>query len=219
MTRQQKQHVPIPKNSLFRGERRRVCRVGRKSLEHPVTFQRVRVVGSQSPRDENLFKLKQRLDMFRVLQIVAIVASLDAANAVYRDNVSIELSMIPASQTLLPNFVGFSIEVPSTPIMLGQFPGPPRKSFANLMTFLQRLNGPGAPGPVVRPGGSSADNSVWAPSEEECRRRPANVTYCINATDLMSYAQAVPLWNGKITLDVSFRSPNVTLSSSVAHAG
>ena len=102
--------------------------------------------------------------------------------------------------------------------MLGPFPGPPRRSFVNLMRFLQTLSGPSAAGPIIRPGGSSADTSEWLPTPEACAARDVNITYCINTTDLSSYAQAVQLWNGKVTLDVSFRSSNLT-GPSVAHAG
>jgi hypothetical protein len=144
---------------------------------------------------------------FSVIHLAASTSSLN-----------VQLSSTPLSAPLPPDFVGFSIEVPSAPVMLGPYPGSPRQSFANLMQFLQRLNGLDAPGPTIRPGGSSADLSEWLPTPSECANRPVNVTYCINGNDLYSYAQAVPLWNGKITLDVSFRSPNVT-GPSVAHAG
>jgi hypothetical protein len=134
------------------------------------------------------------------------------------DSVTVALLSTALTNPLPTNFVGFSIEVPSAPTMLGPYPGPPRESFANIMRFLQRLNGPASPGPVVRPGGSSADVSEWLPTPAACAARPPNVTYCINASDLAAYKQAVSLWNGKITLDVSFRSPNDT-APSVAHAG
>ena len=156
--------------------------------------------------------------MPELLQCLAGIALFTAVALGLDDVVTVQLTPTALSSTLPPNFVGFSIEVPSTPSMLGPHTGPPRQSFANIMRFLQQLNGPDAPGPVIRPGGSSADTSEWLPTPEACAARPPNVTYCINASDLATYAQAVPLWNGKILLDVSFRSPNET-APSVAHAG
>jgi hypothetical protein len=60
----------------------------------------------------------------------------------------------------------------------------------------------------MRIGGNSADESLWWPTEMPL---PPNQTYAITKADLLSYAAALPLWNGFAVLDTSMFLENSTL--------
>lgn len=151
----------------------------------------------------------------RITRLLAVaLATLSAATA--SDTVNVQLTGVVLTAPLPSDFVGYSIEVQRAPIMLGT-PGALRGSYANLMRHLANLT-PGGRGPNIRPGGSSADHSMWLPTPEACAGAPPNITYCINATDLQTYADAVAQWNGTITLDLDFRFPNATgINAAAAH--
>ena len=124
----------------------------------------------------------------------AAAAGLSADKAHFALMPSIGKAPIPA------RFVGFSIEVGSTPsvFLLGGLGGTPRTSFATLMNILRAASG-SVRGPNVRVGGNSADESVWLPTGA----LPANSTYRITQADLDAYLLAMPAWNGSLQIDTT----------------
>lgn len=140
-----------------------------------------------------------------------------AATAPGGDVVNATVTTTRLTTPLPSDFVGYSIEVMRTPIMLGPSPTTLRASYANLMRHLAALT-PGGRGPNIRVGGSSADSSAWLPTPEACASALPNTVYCINQTDIDIYAAAVPQWNGTVTIDVNFRWPNATgVAAAVGH--
>ena len=101
-----------------------------------------------------------------------------------------------AAQTVAPNFVGLSIEVPSVMGMIGTADAP-RHSLAQALKNLAALTpGPHA-GPILRLGGNSADSSCWhtASSGGHCVAKRGGVTksvpccsYNITDRDLQAYS-------------------------------
>jgi PPE-repeat protein len=109
---------------------------------------------------------------------------------------------LPGAPPIASRFIGFSIEVGSTPgtFNAGGLGGSPRGSLASLFNALREASGD-AQGPNVRVGGNSADESAYIPSGP----LPNNITYRITDADLQAYATAVSQWNGTITLDTQLR--------------
>ena len=139
--------------------------------------------------------------------LIHFSCALDSASFQVTNNV---LQQLPIS----PRFVGFSIEVGSTPSVLGVggLSGPPRASFGRLMNLL-RANG--TRGPNLRIGGNSADESAYVP--DTANPLPANSTYRITDADLMLLASSLATFNGTAVIDVTMRyGDNASLS--VAHA-
>jgi hypothetical protein len=139
--------------------------------------------------------------------LIASAAGLSADKAHFALLPSVNKAPIPA------RFVGFSIEVGSTPavFLLGGLGGTPRTSFATLMNILRAASG-SARGPNVRVGGNSADESVWLPSGP----LPPNSTYRIAQADLDAYLLAMPAWNGSLQIDTTILYPKDP-SFAVAH--
>jgi hypothetical protein len=123
---------------------------------------------------------------------------------------------LPGGPPISPRFVGFSIEVGSTPgtFNAGGLAGTPRRSFAALANALRAASGD-VQGPNVRVGGNSADESAYVPNGGPL---PANITYRITDADLRVYAAAAALWNGTITLDTQMRHPDLPVLDT-AHVG
>ena len=96
-------------------------------------------------------------------------------------------SAAPLADAIPSDFVSFSIEVESSPLMLnGGAPGaPPRASYAALMRFLGSAS-PSMRGANVRVGGSSADASTFGEAGDPL---PTNVTYLVTDSDLESLPQ------------------------------
>jgi len=87
--------------------------------------------------------------------------------------------------TVPTNFVGFSIEVPQALDMLSDAARGPKLAYANLLWNLYNFSAgafPAAPGPVLRIGGNSADESCYA----EAVRSP-RCKYEITRGDLEAY--------------------------------
>lgn len=80
------------------------------------------------------------------------------------------------------------------------------------MNILRGCSGSDSPGPNIRVGGNSGDESVYLPSGN----LPSGDTYRITTSDLLSYSQSIPRWNGSLTLDVNFRDSSDP-SLAVAH--
>ena len=144
--------------------------------------------------------------------MLALIASA-AATGLSSDRAHFALSPSVDKAPIPARFVGFSIEVSSTPavFLLGGLGGTPRTSFATLMNILRAASG-SVRGPNVRVGGNSADESVWLPSGD----LPPNSTYRITQADLDAYRLAMPAWNGSLQIDTTIlyaRDP----SFAVAH--
>ena len=88
---------------------------------------------------------------------------------------------LPGAPPIASRFIGFSIEVGSTPATfnVGGLGGSPRGSLASLFNALREASGD-AQGPNVRVGGNSADESAYIPSGP----LPNNITYRITDADL-----------------------------------
>ena len=118
----------------------------------------------------------------------------------------------PTSPPISPNFVGFSLEVSSAQGWVGSNPNQTKPS---LLTLLRSLNHtPGAPGPILRIGGNSADTSWWNPTHSP---RPPNVTYDISPLDILTVTHAVQALNGSAVFGLNFRRASNS-SWAVAHA-
>jgi hypothetical protein len=121
------------------------------------------------------------------------------------DTVVIEVGDAPSTSfgPLTTNFVSFSAEVMDAPLFFGSASSP-NLSFRNLMRVLQRVSR--GRGPSIRIGGNSADLSVFL----ESGPLPPNATYAITTADLLSYAAALPTWDGYAVLDTNFFYANST---------
>jgi hypothetical protein len=119
------------------------------------------------------------------------------------DSAHFALTSTLAAAPITPRFVGFSIEVGSTPsvFLLGGLGGVARPSFATLMNALRAASG-AQRGPNIRIGGNSADESAWVPGAAPL---PENTTYRITQADLDAYRLAVPAWNGSLQIDTTLR--------------
>jgi hypothetical protein len=129
--------------------------------------------------------------------LLSAVAALDTATFKLT-----QTPTLPGGAPISPRFIGFSIEVGSTPSVFnaGGLGGSPRRSFAALANALRTASGD-AQGPNVRVGGNSADESAYVPTGP----LPANISYRITDADLRTYAAAVAAWSGTITLDMQLR--------------
>ena len=61
----------------------------------------------------------------------------------------------------------------------------------------------GAPGPNIRIGGNSADESCYQATSVPL---PAGDRFYINQTQLQTYKEIIPLWNGSIVVDTNLRN-------------
>lgn len=84
-----------------------------------------------------------------------------------------------------PNFVGLSIEVGGVLHMIGEDGG--TAPFATLLHHLYALTAGAHPGPTLRFGGNSADDSAWV--AEKAPPLPDGISYGITAQDLAAYAR------------------------------
>ena len=149
----------------------------------------------------------------------AFVLAACAAGVSGASSSSFRITRTPTiSMPVAPRFVGFSIEVGSTPevFLTGGLGGPPRSSYAALMNTLREA-GSYPRGPAIRVGGNSADESAWVSAPAPL---PLNTTYRITGADLDAYAAAVPAWGGSIILDTTFLydSPALMLAHTAAAA-
>jgi hypothetical protein len=83
-----------------------------------------------------------------------------------------------------PNFVGLSIEVGAVLSMIGEMGA--SAPLATVLGHLYQLTAGPHPGPTLRLGGNSADNSAWM--AEPADPLPKGITYAITAKDLSAYA-------------------------------
>lgn len=140
---------------------------------------------------------------------VAVVALLATAALATGANDAVEASLTTTKITgpLPADFVSFSIEV-SRVIPTFVYPpgsGSARPSWVTLMKHLADVanDGQPGPGPNIRVGGNSADESAYVP---EPLPLPTGDGYRITAADFAAYLAAVPLWNGSLTLGLNFRN-------------
>jgi hypothetical protein len=136
------------------------------------------------------------------MRLLVLACALLAAYAL--DSATFQITKEPMqSRSISQRFVGFSIEVGSTPavFLVGGLGGSPRPSFAAVLNGLRVAAG-SSKGANIRVGGNSADNSAWVPAPKPL---PVNTTYRITSADLSAYAAAVPRWAGTVTLDTTLR--------------
>jgi hypothetical protein len=100
--------------------------------------------------------------------------------------VTVTVGPLLASQpTVDPNFVGLSIEVGGVLHMIGE--GGATTSLANLLHHLYALTAGAHPGPTLRFGGNSADDSAWV--TDKAPPLPDGISYGITAQDLAAYTR------------------------------
>lgn len=122
---------------------------------------------------------------------VLLHAAAAAASVAAQQPASLTLDVTVGAPLPLPpvatNFVGFSMEIYSVLHMIGPGDGQPRDSYAQLMRNLHGLSGAeGHPGPVLRIGGNSAEDSCFVAAGAP----PPNLTHCvqnITMADLNAY--------------------------------
>ena len=130
------------------------------------------------------------------------------------DNVTAFITLTNSSSPLIqPNFVSFSLEVSTALGWTGTDPTNPKPTFLALMSYL-RLT-PHSPGPTLRIGGNSADESWWNPNRTQSR--PANISYDIGEVDVLAVDAAVRAMNGSAVYGLNFRR-GWNSSWAVAHA-
>lgn len=113
----------------------------------------------------------------------------------------VQLSNKPVSDSIPPDFVGWSIEHIHGSMLLR------RPQFAQLMRNLQEING-GA-GPNVRLGGNSAEYCAYrADATKGLAGMPQGVHELITNEDLQTYADAVPTWKGSMIVGLNFLDPH-----------
>ena len=122
-----------------------------------------------------------------------------AAAAAAGDSVSVAVgdAPLPLAQPLPTNFASLSMEVPDAPAFFGAAAAPNR-AFAALMNVLRGVSG--GRGPSIRIGGNTADTSLW---QEGPGPLPPNMSYAITRADLLSYAAALPAWDGRVVIDTN----------------
>ncbi len=153
------------------------------------------------------------LSLLVMLALLRMSVSSMPATAQANDNVTALVNLNNAtSPAIQPNFASFSIEVGSALGWTGLNTTQPKSSFLALMSYL-RLT-PHAPGPILRIGGNSADNSWWNPAPKQ--PRPPNITYDIGEVDLLAVDAAVRAINGSAVYGVNFRRGDNS-SWAVAH--
>lgn len=69
-------------------------------------------------------------------------------------------------------------------------------------------------GPNLRAGGHAADLSVYIPASQPL---PDHMLYRITETDFEAYTNAVPAWNGSLTLDLNFYNNGTNDSWAMNH--
>jgi hypothetical protein len=136
--------------------------------------------------------------------LLLLLLLLLAAAAAASDTVSVAVgdAPLPLAQPLPTNFASFSMEVPDAPAFFGPAVAPNR-AFAALMNVLRGVSG--GRGPSVRIGGNTADTSLW---HEGPGPLPPNMSYAITRADLLSYASALPTWDGRVVIDTNFYVEN-----------
>lgn len=85
-----------------------------------------------------------------------------------------------------PNFVGFSLEIYNVELMIGRAGEPPRQSYAQLLRNLHSLSAGPHPGPTLRIGGNSAEDTCFVAAGHG----PPNSVHCVQnvtAADLDAY--------------------------------
>ena len=103
-----------------------------------------------------------------------------------------------------PNFVGLSIEVGAVLHMIGQDGG--SKPLATVLQHLHGLTAGPHPGPTLRFGGNSADDSAWM--TDPTAPLPHGCSYAITSADLAAYTafagQTAAAANVSLIVDTNF---------------
>lgn len=132
------------------------------------------------------------------LLLLALCASL--INATIKMNVGVDLDR-PLSRPIPNNFVSYGVETYNAAYWFGRDDKSSKHSLVRLIRHIMHNE----IGPTFRIGGNSGDLSVWNPSGGPL---PANETYSITPTDLLTADNACRDVNGKVVWDVNFRDPN-----------
>lgn len=158
-----------------------------------------------SPRHSSLLLLQVQLLALLLLPIsLPTVSANDAVTAV------IALNNV-TSPPIHPNFVSFSLEVSGAQGWVGSNSSSPKPSFLTLMRHLMFT--PNQPGPILRIGGNSADESWWNPTHLP---RLPNITYDIQPIDLIAVNNAATALNSTAVYGLNFRRGDNS-SWAVAH--
>ena len=118
------------------------------------------------------------------LVLAAAVAGVGASS-----NCELHVTVGPALAGLPPvatNFVGFSLEIYNLESMIGRPDGQPRQSYAQLLRNLHALSAGPHPGPTLRVGGNSAEDTCFVAAGDA----QPNSTHCVQnvtAKDLSAY--------------------------------